>query len=313
MRDLAEITSDPLQSLDASIEDALRVYEHVTPGAVLSALRRVLYPLLSESEQNPLRKIRRASWWNLYWLFPAYAFMAGPQSYRLQLIASAIQRTVTAYADPHVIDGLPVHQEVGAFRQMRDQMGIPLPDICQFDERGHSWLYRFCRYCWRRALPSGLLCPVHSPAKRAGNNASYQEGRRMHREFNAEIVRILTQDALEFHAQDMSPSVLCWPEDLAGWLLQYRPRVAGWLGISRVSVLTESQNPAALWCLIARLQEAPDAGVRTQTERSAADNAFCESPELLWPVWVRAEAWLEVRYRRHARWGGARVHSGSNL
>lgn len=313
MRDLTEITSDPLQNLDESIENALRVYDHVTPGAVLSALRRVLYPLLSELEQTPLREIRRASWWSLHWLFPTYAFMAGPQNARLQLIALAIQRNVTAYADPRVIDGLPVPQEVGAFRQMRDQMGTPLPDICQFDERGHSWLYRFCRYCWRRALPSGLLCPVHSPAKRAGNNASYQEGRRMHSEFNTEVVRILTQDALEFHARDMSPAVLCWPEDLVGWLLEYRPRVAGWLGIDQDSDLTKSRNPGALEDLIARLQEAPDAGVRTQSERSAADNAFCESPELLWPVWVRAEAWLEVRHRRHARWGGARVQGGSNL
>lgn len=101
-----------LENLDGSVDAALAAYDHVTPSAVLNTLRRVLYPLLSEAEQTHLREIGRASWWNLYWLFPAYAFMAGPNNLRLQRIASVIQRTVTTHADMRAIDALPLYQEV---------------------------------------------------------------------------------------------------------------------------------------------------------------------------------------------------------
>lgn len=296
-----------LEDIYESVEAALAAYDHVTPGAVLSTLRRVLYPLLSEAEQTHLREIRRASWWNLYWLFPAYAFMAGPNNLRLQSIASVIQRTVATHADMRAIEVLPLYQEVAAFRQMRNQAETPLPELCQFNDQGRSWLYRFCRYCWRRALPSGLLCTIHSPAKDAGHRAAYQEGRRMHTVFNEEILRIITCDTLEFHAQDMSLSVLHWPGSLRGWLRQYRPRVAGWLDMECIDDATASMDFETLQDLVDQIQGPTIASVRAQSETSTVNEIFCQHPELLWPVWVRAEAWLEVRHQRKANWGGARV------
>lgn len=270
-------------------------------------MRLVLYPLLSEAERVHLQEIRRATWANLHRLFLDYAFLAGPTDVRLLHVASVVQRMVERYADAGTRAGNSVFQEVVAFRLMREQMGNPLPVSCKFDARGNSPLYRFCKLCWRPALPSGLLCVEHSPvADDSGRAAVYQEGRRMNSEFNVEIGKILTRDVLAFHEGELSTSVLHWPGDLAGWLRLYRPHVAAWMN----DLLERTEDQSRLAQIVVRLRGTTLSSHQAQSSRSAADEVFIRNPDLLWPIWVRAEAWLSVRLRRSARWGGRRRGSG---
>lgn len=293
------------------LEDISR-QRSVGPGGVLRALRERLGPVLSEAELLLLQISGRATWNALWALHPAFVFQGGPQGQREHAIASVIAHVLESVSGSR--RARQEHEELfeaKVFRQMREQAASlknapPLPQ--NEPNLQDVWLYRFCKLCFRRRLPGGQLCFEHRPDPDSATSlAKYQNGRRLFPGFNDQVHSLATQEVWRFHNADLDLGVLHPQEQAFKWLELHRPMVCSQLECST----NVQRNNARLWRLVVSvLQPLPGVGVKARAEQQAVNQIFLTHPQLLWPVLVRAEAWLRVDQARRASWGGVRKNAG---
>lgn len=277
---------------------------NVTPDAVLKVLRQHLFPMLTATERLPLEDIRRPTWRDLAALFPEYAFLAGPENVRLHAVAFIIRNSVELFSGRRHPGNVAQNEEVSGFLLMRRQMRQSVDDICRTSANNDTWLYRFCRLCWRRSAPSGSLCPEHAANKDA--SGSYRQAWRQRDRFRTAINEIFSRELMEFHNADLSGQVLYRPGEMSTWLREYRPHVSAFLGLGTKVWPDDELIPL----IIANLHTIQSDSHQTQQDHDEVGRVFLQRPDLLWPVLIRAEAWLQVRATTREKWGGARSGAG---
>lgn len=301
-----------MRSIEEQIQDDISKLRSVSPGSLLTVLRRRLEPVLRPEEQQVLHPPGRATWQGLWAMYPAFVFRGGPQGWREHEVAAVILRVLESLQGPtRAIQDRVGLYEAKAFLQMRKQAnyGVFIPHVHPAEPSFQDfWLYRFCRLCYRRKLPGGQLCFEHRPAPDVPTaQARYQSGRRLFPSFNEHVRCLTTQEVWRFHEAELDLNVL-YPKDQAlRWLAQHRPLVFAQLGVGAGSTLDDTR----LWrMVISHLQPLPNDGVKARAEQQAANQVFLAHTQLLWPVLVRAEAWFMADQARRAHWGGVRKNAG---
>lgn len=277
----------------------------VTPDLALSLIKRHLLPLIPPEHHEPALTLGKPTWHRLSFLMPAYVF-AGREHGCAELIAigSAMGAIFEFSRHPPRSPQYSDVAEVSAFLLVYDQLQSPLREACGGTEAGACELYQFCAYCWRRSAAGKSLCDHHAVdgERSSASTARYQAGRRLLGAFERQRDAMLTREILEFHERDMEVGVIFPDQGLWAWLCERRPHVA-----------EEVQVRAAPWSdeplvdhIIERLHTFKGPTLTTRQAYDAVNARFRRQPVLLWPLLLRAEAWLAVRNQRRANWGGRR-------
>ena len=160
--------------------------------------------------------------------FALSAWLASPQDLPLP----HLHRPPREYEFPQFV-------EVNYFLHSCDLLKLSVRETVAPDQVGNAAAFRFCKYCWRIALPNRQTCPVHSPGKNLNAmvlplalklesstpSGRHKEAYRQKHAFDAHISKRLTPEFLEFHDRNMDAGVFFPAGDWMTWLVQRRPLV----------------------------------------------------------------------------------------
>jgi hypothetical protein len=210
--------------------------------------------------------------------------------------------------------------EVMYFFLMCDYAKLPLKKLYGGQDGRGAGLYRFCKYCWRTAIPGRLICyehasmvvdgsaavPVALAAEAKTPTSRRKQANRQKQDFDTAISNLITKEVMEFHESKFTTDVLLPQSGRDEWLRRRRPRVAQLLIEIGVSVSDDDIIEHLLSLL-------HDSGTMQGVWRSTyvrVNTTIIQVPELIWPILVRAESWLLVRDQTRKNWGGKRENSG---
>lgn len=210
--------------------------------------------------------------------------------------------------------------EVMYFFLMCDFAKLPLKKLYGGQDGRGAGLFRFCKYCWRTAIPGRLICYEHASvvtdgraevpaalATEAKTPASRRkQANRQKRDFDAAISELMTKEVMEFHESEFTADVLLPPSDRHDWLARRRPRVAKLLTETGVTVGDNN----IIEHLLALLHDSGSMKGAWRSTYVRVNTTIIQVPELIWPILVRAESWFLVRDQTRKNWGGKRENSG---
>lgn len=210
--------------------------------------------------------------------------------------------------------------EVTHFFLMCSYAKSPLEKLYGGHNRGGAGLYRFCKYCWRTAIPGRLICYEHAsivvdrsaeipaaPTLEVKSSSSRRkQANRQKQDFDTAISQLTTKEVMEFHESLFTADVLFPQSGRYEWLERRRPKVAQLL----IEIGVEVSDNNIVEHLLTILH---DSGTMQGIWRSTyvrVNTTIIQVPELIWPILVRAESWLLVRDQTRKNWGGKRENSG---
>lgn len=290
----------------------------VTPRIALSQIRQQLFPLLPREHDAVIDSLSTPTWEDVLFVFVELAFRSEGTDKRLIEVAQAV-KLIHSHSTRQPRDlAFPEFVEVMYFLQMHGHHGTPVRHLCNPDEVGNCAIFRFCKYCWRLAVPTKRLCLVHQPsteeirkAVERGNtlqkrDSLYKEAARQKKKFDEAIQNLLTKEVLEFHESNFKADVLFPQIGIRPWLLKRRPALCRNLG----KFLDLSSDETSVNLLLDSLHSSTGMPVQVTTAYENANSMIRKHPPLIWPMLLRAEAWHMTREHLASNWGGRRERAG---
>jgi hypothetical protein len=195
---------------------------------------------------------------------------------------------------------------------------LGIEDSVRYSDNGKFDILRACKYCWRQPVPGRFICSTHTagdkhaPIKLGAHENSdaslpftdYKESRRQKKNFDEILNKILTKEVLEFHDSKFTAPTLMPIENIWQWLSARRPLLSELL-VAQNKAIGDDQIVDSLLLLLHH----PTGLTETQHQPYIKTNTFIKTyPILMWPMLLRAEAWLFARKSLRNNWGGKRDH-----
>ncbi|RTL47601.1 MAG: hypothetical protein EKK46_17205 [Rhodocyclaceae bacterium] len=291
----------------------------VTPRIALSQIRQHLFPLLPREYDAVIDKLSTPTWENILFVYVELAFRSEEGTdKRLVEVAQAVNLIYKHSTRLPRSLAFGDFVEVTYFLQMHDHRQTPVGHLCNPDEIGNCAIFRFCKYCWRLAVPSKRLCLVHQPpteglrsAAEQGNapqkqDALYKEAARQKTRFDETIQSLLTEEVLEFHNSSFQADVLFPQTGIRPWLLKRRPVLCR--NLEKLPDLNSDETLVNY--LLDFLHSSVGMPVQVKDAYDHANSTIRNHPQLIWPMLLRAEAWYMTREHFASNWGGKRERSG---
>lgn len=274
----------------------------ITPRVFLAEIKLHLFPLLPSKHQDVVAVLRNPTWDDLYFVFVELAARSGGNDRLLEEVALAIKLLYTSSLSSRREFEFPSFLEITYFLQMQDHAKKPVRHLCQLDQQGNSAVFLFCQYCWRLALPNKRLCYLHRVHSGSTNSAVYKEAYRQKTKFDENIKSLLTAELLEFHDSGLTADVLFPDSNICNWLRRRRPLC--WNQIEGVTCKVSDSD--VVETLLVKFHRPEDEAFSVSEFYKTHNEFILNHPELIWPMLLRAEAWLQVRSDVKKAWGGAR-------
>jgi hypothetical protein len=288
----------------------------VTPSLALSLMKKYFQPLIPECHQDVLGNLTLASWEDLEFTYAEMVFRSGQPSGQLTEIAVCIN--LICLFTTHPPRTFPDHEtiEITYFLQICRQLKLGIENSVRFSGNGRFDVLRACKYCWRQPVPGRLICATHTAGDKHVNIklgdqedsnvnlpfTDYKESRRQKKAFDKTLNQILTKEILEFHDSHFTAQILMPDENIWQWLNSRRPLLSHLLLTQNKSV-----NDEQIIDNLLSLLHKPTGLTETQYQPYLKANAQIKAyPILLWPMLLRAEAWLTARKTLRDNWGGKR-------
>lgn len=297
---------------------AIRLHVHdvaVTPALALRLIKQYLMPLLDPEHWHLLHKQRRATWDGIWMICAELGFLMGrsndPLLADLRIAVEVIHSHTTL---PPRTFTFPTVIEVTYFISMCNQLRMPVQSQIRTEDGQKIDPFTFCTLCWRHPLPGRKLCAEHAPGpplqvgeegKRAAA-ARYKSGMRQRGHFDKAVNRILSREVTEFHEGLFTPVVLFPERGIAEWLSQRRPNLWQWL--EKQQHVFSDEN--AVEALLALLHKPDGLTPKAQHCYHRINLYLQDHPQMIWPMLIRAEGWLQSRQDIQESWGGKRPGVG---
>jgi len=291
----------------------------VTPSLAARLIKDHLLPLIAPEHRDVFTVGKAPSWDDIAHAYPTLAFRSEGQKGVLTGVASAVNAIWTHTKSPprDFVISNPI--EITYFFHLCEHLNISVKHLRY--RNGSSFdLFCFCKCCWRRPVPGRSICPVHTLGSNhvSGTDSDkelhhndlgsleYKEGKRQQARFDAALNEILTQEVMEFHDSEFSAQILLPATAIKDWLALRRPHLKEALALEWESVTDES----LIDTLLNTLHNSERMAFSVKQAYDQANAMFRDNPILIWPMLLRAEAWLVARQERHGNWGGRRKKAG---
>lgn len=288
----------------------------VTPSLALSLMKKYFQPLIPECHQDVLGNLTQASWEDLEFTYAEMVFRSGQPSGQLTEIAVSIN--LICIFTTHPPRTFPDHEtiEITYFLQVCRQLKLGIENSVRFSDNGRFDVLRACKYCWRQPVPGRLICATHTAGDKHVNIklgdqedsdtnlpvTDYKESRRQKQAFDKTLNQILTKELLEFHDSHFTTPILMPDVNIWQWLNSRRPLLSHLL-LAQNKAVDDEQIVDSLLSLLHK----PIGLTETQYQPYLRANTLIKTyPILLWPMLLRAEAWLTARKTLRDNWGGKR-------
>jgi hypothetical protein len=322
---LTATTEGPLPEAHAIWNALLSIEFEIAERPVSSRMAwklacRHFRPLLPVEYQDVLSARARVNWDTLLMTYAELLRRSNGDNIDLMNVATAVKILYHHTTHPPRVEESAPLLEVMYFFLMCDYAKLPLKKLYGGQDGRGAGLFRFCKYCWRTAIPGRLICNEHASvvvdgsaevpaalATEAKTPASRRkQANRQKQNFDAAISELMTKEVMEFHESEFTADVLLPPSNRHDWLTSRRPRVAKLLVEAGVTV---SDNNI-IEHLLALLHDSGSMPGACRSAYMRVNTTIIQVPELIWPVLVRAESWLLVRDQTRKNWGGKRKNSG---
>lgn len=214
----------------------------------------------------------------------------------------------------------PPLMEVTNFFLMCNYTKLPVKQLYESGDGVGIGLFRFCKFCWRTAIPGRLICYDHAsiavdgsekvlgalPSEAETPASRRKQASRQKLKFDAAILRLMTKEVMEFHESEFTADVLLPKSGRQQWLVRRRPKVAQLLS----GIETEIKDDNIIGLLLKHLHDAEPMHGAWKSTYVLVNTTIAQIPELIWPILVRAESWFLARDETHKNWGGTRGNSG---
>lgn len=287
----------------------------VTPRFALALMKKYFQPLIPECHQDVLGRRIKTSWEDMHWAYAEMIFRSGQPIGLLTDIGLAMQWICTFTTQPP--RDFPVTEpiEVDYFLQMCRQTDSSMEHFRYLDN-GAFDVFRACKYCWRQPVPGRSICCRHatghkhepielsnSAATTAKSSfAGYKESSRQKNAFDKMLNQILTKEVWEFHESSFTSPTLLPEQNKWDWLCVRRPMVSHLL----LTQNKQTTDEVIIEELLSILHNAQGLVASHQQPYIKANSLIKSNPFLIWPMLLRAEAWLVARKNLRDKWGGRR-------
>jgi hypothetical protein len=287
----------------------------VTPSLALGLIKKHLQPLIPAEHHDVLGDLKKASWDRLKWTCSAFAFRDGEANGLLSEIAFCTECVCKYTTYPFRGQAKFDKLENNVFLQTCGFLKINVTQLRYLDQ-GKFDAFSACKYCWRQPVPGRAICALHTPSikhvplKASGNqegkgrtsSADYKEASRQKEAYDKIVNKFLSKETITFHESNFNDPILFPDKHRWAWLKQRRPLVAQLLLENSKSIDDETIIDSLLSVL-----HSPDNFTNTLLKPyTRANGHIKENPILIWPMLLRAEAWLLVRTQMRGNWGGKR-------
>lgn len=277
-------------------------------------------PLLAAEHQDVFKNRPQPSWDMLEHVYVALLGRSEGVDTDLMNMAVAMQILYRHSTRPPRQEKAPPLAEVMYFLDMCDFAKSPVRALCGADADGNTALFRFCKYCWRTAIPKRSICPEHAFEHKDGDTrqegsvdkgvqtpaSRRKQASRQKPLFDAAVSKLLTKEVLEFHDSHYVADVLLPGSSRMRWLVKRRPTVAALLS----DVGGDETDEGFVESLLKLLHELSGLQGSLEVMYSQVNSIIVQTPGLIWPMLVRAEAWHAVRKDVRQGWGGIRKNAG---
>lgn len=291
----------------------------VTPNIALGLMRQHLAPLLPSEHRDVFDKLKTVAWDDLYMIYVELGSRSEDERLLFEIGCAIKAIYAHSTAQPREL-AFPDCIEVPYFIDMYDHLRTPIRNICQPDRNGNCSVFRFCKYCWRHAIPARAICPIHSlggkqqyvssvahdNSDQRGAYTYYKEGQRQKILFDKTINKILTAEVTEFHESNFTAQVLFPQVAIKDWLSLRRPNLWNKLGDQQ----RHFTDATAIDILLGFLHDASNLVHSVQDAYNKTNDLIRARPILIWPMLLRAEAWFVARESSRRSWGGSRKGAG---
>lgn len=292
----------------------------VSPRLAWNLACQHLQPLLPPEHQDVISARTLVTWDTMLTAYARLLGRSNGDNVYLMNVATAVNILYRYTTHPPRETESPQPLEVAYFFQMCDCLDLPLAALYGDQQRMDSKLFRFCKYCWRTAIPGRLICYDHAAivvdgctevpfalaAEARTPTSRRKQANRQKKSFDIAISDLMTKEVLEFHDSEFTADVLLPLSNRYDWLAHRRPRVASLLMDAGVT----HDNNNIIGSLLAILH---DPGIKRGIWRATyerVNTTIIQVPELIWPMLVRAESWFVARDQARKKWGGKRENSG---
>jgi hypothetical protein len=312
--------SAPVASALIAIKNEMQSHA-VTPSLALSLMKKHFQPLLPLEHQDILSKLTKPTWTDIYWAFPEMVFRGGQPTGLLADIGASIKFIFTFTTIPYRVHHFSEKIEINHFLDVCRSLNIDINLYPRYSDDGKFDVFRACKYCWRQPVPGRLICSTHT----AGNKhtaiklegvrdipsnsvfTDYKEGARQKKAYDEAIHTALNREINELYVDEFTIDSLIPPVEVWSWMNIRRPILAQLLLDQKKPIDDQSIIESLLLIL-----HSPTGLTETQLEPYLKANEIIRAnPILIWPMLLRAEAWLSVRKNLRSNWGGAR-HKRTN-
>jgi hypothetical protein len=288
----------------------------VTPSLALSLMKKYFQPLIPECHQDVLGNLTQASWEDLEFTYAEMVFRSGQPSGQLSEIAVSINLICIFTTHPPRV--FPDHEtiEITYFLQICRQLKLGIEDSVRYSDNGRFDVLRACKYCWRQPVPGRFICSTHTAGDKhvtiklgdqEDSNVTlsftdYKESRRQKKAFDKTLNQILTKEVLEFHDSQFTAPILMADKYIWQWLSDRRPLLSELL-LDQNKTKDDDHIVGNLLSLL----HSPIGLTEIQHRPYLKTNTLIKAyPILIWPMLLRAEAWLTTRKKLRDNWGGKR-------
>jgi len=281
----------------------------VTPTMALSLIRRHLIPLLPDEHKDALALRKNTSWDDLRVRFAELAFRQRASDGVVVDVAKTINLVIEHSTDPPRQTKFHNSIETTYFIQMSRTLGT---DVEALRYVNGIDIFRFCRFCWRQPVSGRALCWVHNSSgklvsgEKSGDvftESGYKQGQRQLKLYDQVLNDMLTSEVSWFHDSYYRAPVLIPGHGLAEWVEKRRPRI--WDSLAVPSDSTWSDETFVDF-LLSKINDVPITSPSVKKAIEVINNQLRAQYYLLWPMLLRAEAWLITRTSKKNNWGGKR-------
>lgn len=292
-------------------------HHSVTPSLALGLIKKHLQPLMPEADKDILGKLIKVTWEDLHWAYPEIIFRGGQPTGLLADIGVSIDLICTHTTNPPREFLSQETVEVSNFLLLCEHLNINIVKDVRYSNNQKFDVFNACKYCWRQPVPGRLICSSHTAGDKhtsgelsaknglSGNSpsANYKESKRQKPFFDEFIKSILSREIWEFHESGFSSATLVPVKNIFQWLKDRRPHIASLIPQQNLPIDDDKIIDTLLLLL-----HSPEGLTNTQLEPYQKTNHLIKkNPVLIWPMLLRAEAWLHARKSLRSNWGGKRI------
>lgn len=291
----------------------------LTPRSAWSAVMKYLLPLLPSPHKENYRKWAIKSWADFHFLYANLLGECRDGDLRVLAVANGIEAVFKHSTRPPRALVFPQFIEVTYFLNSCDHLKLPIRSAVAPDHLGNAEVFRFCKFCWRIALPNRQACPIHSAGKNfdamvlppvlnleaTTSIGRHKEGARQKGDFDRSVLKVLTQEIMEFHSGGFEATVLFPDRDWTTWLVKRRPNV--WSILEQSG--TKSSYDQIPQSLVNLLHNPENLSSSLRAGYLYINQLLVHDTRLMWPMLLRAECWVTSRQARKKSWGGTRKKS----